>query len=115
MSTPDLRREKMAVTGTAGGGSGGAAAGRVREVVLEGVGHLVAMDKPAVCARHAAEWIALELERWRRDEAELESWWRKSLREKQVIDAEWQGFIDVTRKVDEEERAKEKARAKAKL
>ncbi len=36
MSTPELRKEKMDLTGVGVGGSGGVAAGRVREVVLEG-------------------------------------------------------------------------------
>jgi pimeloyl-ACP methyl ester carboxylesterase len=92
-SPPELRREKMELTGIGVGGSGGAKAGRVKEFVLEGVGHLVCMDKPNECATQAASWIGPEVERWREEERELESWWRKSAKEKQIIDEEWQSFI----------------------
>ena len=94
MSTPELRKEKMELTGVGVGGSGGQAAGRVREVVLEETGHLVAMDLPTVCAEHAASWIGRELGLWREEERELEAgWWARSDEQKQTIDAEWSSFI----------------------
>ncbi|CAK7217770.1 hypothetical protein SBRCBS47491_003283 [Sporothrix bragantina] len=94
MSTPELRKEKMDLTGVGVGGSGGQTAGRVREVVLEKTGHLVAMDLPTVCAEHAATWIGKELGLWREEERELEAaWWARSDEQKQTIDAEWDSFI----------------------
>ena len=41
LSPPDWRKQKMERTGTGVGGSGGAEAGRVKEVILEDVGHLI--------------------------------------------------------------------------
>lgn len=104
MSTPILRKEKLELTGTGVGGSGGEKEGRVKEAVLEGVGHLVAMDRPKECAEFAASWIGAEVKRWRAEEEELQSWWKKSLREKQLIDDEWMGWVNEAR--DEARKAK---------
>ncbi|KIH92577.1 toxin biosynthesis protein [Sporothrix brasiliensis 5110] len=94
MSTPELRQEKLDLTGVGVGGSGGVAAGRVREVVVEKTGHLVPMDLPTVCAEHAASWIGQELNLWREEERELEAaWWPRGDEAKQTIDAEWRSFI----------------------
>ncbi len=94
MSTPELRKEKMELTGVDVGGSGGVAAGRVSEVVLEKTGHLVAMDEPTRCAEHAAVWIGKELTLWREEERELAvAWWPRGDAQKQTIDEEWQTFI----------------------
>ncbi len=103
MSTPELRKEKLDMAGVGCGGSGGVDAGRVRDVVVEDAGHLVPMEKPTACALHAAAWIESELRTWREEEEELENWWRKSSREKQVLDDEWRGFIEETRKAREAE------------
>lgn len=85
-----VRREKMEMTGAGLGGSGGAAKGRVAEFTFEGRGHLIPMEVPGACARHAAAWMGPQLEGWRRDEAEYNRWARmKSLREKQTIDEQW--------------------------
>ncbi|EFX03400.1 toxin biosynthesis protein [Grosmannia clavigera kw1407] len=94
MSTPDVRREKMELTGVQVGGSGGVAAGRVRQVVLPTTGHLVAMEQPTACARAAAETIAAELVLWREEEADLALWWRRKDADKQVLDDEWRSFIE---------------------
>ena len=72
-STPEMRRAKMETTGTGVGGSGGAKAGKVEEVVLD-CGHLVGMERPGECAEAASSFIDAELGRWeiqerRRDEA----------------------------------------------
>ena len=95
MSTPELRREKMEMTGTGLGGSGGEKAGRVREVVLEKTGHLVAMDLPGECAEHAASWIGQDLVYERDEAAELAAaWWPRSDVQKQTVDAEWETLIE---------------------
>ncbi|KAL8392200.1 hypothetical protein RB595_002406 [Gaeumannomyces hyphopodioides] len=98
LGTPAMRADKLAVTGTGVGGSGGVAAGRVAEHVLEGVGHLVAMEKPTVCAEQAAAWIGLEIERWRKEEEELQIWWRKPGREKWAMDDQLKAMIGGPRK-----------------
>jgi len=70
MSPPDLRRQKVATTGTGVDGSGGFGEGRVKEVVLDGVGHLVPMIAPGKSAFAAAGFLAGELGRWRGEEEE---------------------------------------------
>ncbi|KAF2667974.1 alpha/beta-hydrolase [Microthyrium microscopicum] len=75
LSAPDLRADKMAATGTGLGGSGGEKAGRVKEVVVKNVGHLIPMIKVMETAGYAADWIGDELKRWRADEALLKRQW----------------------------------------
>ncbi|KAJ9142468.1 Alpha/beta-Hydrolase [Pleurostoma richardsiae] len=89
ISGPEQRRQKMDTTGTGVGGSGGTACGRVKEVVLEAAGHLVAMEAPGTCADHAATWIGRELVNWREEEEEHNAWCRKELLDKQTLDAVW--------------------------
>lgn len=83
----------MAVTGAKFNGSGGAAAGRVKERVLEGIGHLVAMDVPNLCADAAASWIGPEIARWEEGQREYEAWTQKSWVEKATLDEEWKRRI----------------------
>ncbi|KAJ9151339.1 Peroxisomal membrane protein LPX1 [Pleurostoma richardsiae] len=87
---PDQRREKMELTGVGVGGSGGAAAGMVREVTVKGCGHLVAMEAPGQVARHAADFVAPALGRWRAEQAEYQAWVTgRDDRAKQTLDEEW--------------------------
>jgi hypothetical protein len=90
LSTPERRKAKMEVTGVGVGGSGGTKAERVKELVLEGIGHLVAMEAVGQCADSAARWIGEELKRWNGDEEDFRSMWaKKSLSEKTRIDDKW--------------------------
>lgn len=89
VSPPVLREEKMQLTGIGAGGSGGAAIGRVKEVLLEGIGHLVAMDVPTVCAQHASDWIAQEMRRWWSEDKEWQEWKQKPDAEKVRVSEEW--------------------------
>lgn len=68
MSGEPLRDAKMAVTGAAPGGSGGAAKGKVKQVVGPNLGHLIPMEAPKLCADSAAGFIAEHLEAWRDEE-----------------------------------------------
>lgn len=80
-----LRRERTATTGVGAGGSGGIAAGRVKEVSLD-VGHLIPMERPTECADLAAQWIRDDaLVQWRREEDELSRWRAKSTEEKERL------------------------------
>lgn len=90
MCMPDMRADKLANTGVGLGGSGGVAAGRVREVFLEDFGHLLAQEAVNECADAAVCWLAPELQRWREEKESFRSAWsRKSKLEKQTIDEEW--------------------------
>ncbi|KAJ6444974.1 ISWI chromatin-remodeling complex ATPase ISW2 [Purpureocillium lavendulum] len=89
--SPSVQRQaKMSRTGTGVGGSGGAAAaGRVKEVVLD-CGHLVPMEKVAECADAIVPFLRDELERWRREKVEFERYWNKKSRAQQTtIDEGW--------------------------
>ena len=86
VSNPESRREKLETTGVGNGGSGGAKAGRVKDVVVEGYGHLVPMEATTQCARYAAESIAPEIQRWREEEADFQRWAKRTDSQKQMID-----------------------------
>ncbi|KAI9840690.1 MAG: hypothetical protein M1837_001366 [Sclerophora amabilis] len=90
LSTPKLRADKMAETGVGMSGSGGAKEGRVQQVVLEGVGHLVAMEAVVECAENAARWVGSEMRRWREEDATFRKEWGKlGRREKTTLSDEW--------------------------
>ncbi|KAF6795002.1 toxin biosynthesis [Colletotrichum sojae] len=93
LSTPELREEKMRLTGSGVGGSGGVARGKVAEATLPGGGHLFPMEVPDVAAKLAAGWIARGLEEWRREEEEFEEWTRLGEREKTTLTEEWYKHI----------------------
>lgn len=94
LSTPDLREQKMERTGTGVGGSGGAEADKVKEMVFEDVGHLVPMEAVARCATAAGEWLASDLKRWRSEEAVFKREWEaKDRRAKFTVSEEWKRNI----------------------
>lgn len=80
----------MEVTGTGVGGSGGVKEGRVKKIVLEGVGHLVAMEAVNQCADAISTWLGTELQKWRQNEDQFRSMWTaKTNLEKITINEEW--------------------------
>ncbi|KAI9775658.1 MAG: hypothetical protein M1839_000983 [Geoglossum umbratile] len=90
MSAPELRNQKMGATGIGVGGSGGAKEGRVKSVVLEGIGHEVAMQAAGGCADAAASWLGAEISRWKAQEEEFRAQWSKrSRRDKLVVSESW--------------------------
>ena len=91
---PEANEAKMKHTGVGVGGSGGAAAGRVKSVTYEGIGHLIAMEAVDRTADDAAGWIESELSRWREEEEEYEKQWRSRGRlERQMVDERWKEEI----------------------
>ncbi|KAL8988980.1 MAG: hypothetical protein Q9177_002037 [Variospora cf. flavescens] len=90
LSAPDLRESRMKSTGIGVGGSGGAAEGRVKEILFEDASHFIPMENVGKLADVAAGWIAEETERWKEQEEQFEAKWsRKSRLEKQTVSAEW--------------------------
>ena len=90
ISIPAFREQRLSKTGIGIGGSGGAKAGRVKEVVLESVGHLVPMEAVDESAEAVANWLTLEMQRWRKEEDDFHAKWnQKSRIEKQTIQEEW--------------------------
>ncbi|KAK7408738.1 hypothetical protein QQX98_009095 [Neonectria punicea] len=94
ISPIELQDEKMALTGSGLGGSGGAKAGRVKKVVGDENGHLIPMENPKFCAQAAAEWIKAELERWWVAERKYEEWTRRPEIEKKTLSEEWYKYVD---------------------
>ena len=77
LSAPLLKADKMAMTGTGVGGSGGVKKGRVQEHTFEGVGHLIPMEVVGQTADVCRDWLVPELERWRIIEEGQSNEWAK--------------------------------------
>ncbi|KIV98693.1 uncharacterized protein PV09_09521 [Verruconis gallopava] len=75
LSAPEARKDKMEITGTGVGGSGGVKEGKVEEVIIKDTGHLIAMEKVNETATIGAEWIGKRIEEWRQDEETLKRYW----------------------------------------
>lgn len=67
--------EKMELTGTGPGGSGGAKEGRVANVMVQGAGHLIPMEKVEESAQHVASWVGKEMARFWDGEKRTEAEW----------------------------------------
>ncbi|KAH6894423.1 Alpha/beta hydrolase family-domain-containing protein [Thelonectria olida] len=93
ISPVELQDEKMTITGSGLGGSGGIKAGRVKKVVGEEYGHLIPMENPNLCAQAAAEWIQAELEKWWTDQRKYEEWAKRPLAEKNTVSDEWYSYL----------------------
>jgi pimeloyl-ACP methyl ester carboxylesterase len=88
VSPPHLIREKLETTGVGVGGSGGAKAGRVKDIIHPDSGHLIPLEEPLFCAKAAAEWAKTEIGRWWEEEKTYEEWTKKPLEEKSTISEE---------------------------
>lgn len=94
LSQPEARKDKLELTGSGIGGSGGVKEGRVKAVVLEDIGHLLAMEAVDACADAAAAWLDQELQRWQKDERKFKEDWSKTPRiEKLVMSQEWRRML----------------------
>ncbi|KAK3316100.1 Alpha/beta hydrolase family-domain-containing protein [Apodospora peruviana] len=97
VNPPDVRQEKMDLTGIGVGGSGGEKAGRVKQVTIEEFGHLVPMEATTRCAEYAAEFIAGDIHVWREEDKEYRAWAEGNTdTDKQMIGREYfeQGWIE---------------------
>ena len=82
--------QKMAITGSGVGGSGGAAKGRVKQITLPKVGHLVAMEAPIETAKGAAEFIGWTMKEWRVEARNYDEWRKTGTKvSKQTVSEEW--------------------------
>jgi pimeloyl-ACP methyl ester carboxylesterase len=93
VSGSKLNARKVARTGIALGGSGGAPLGRVKSVTLEGVGHLIPMEDARRTAVAVSEWVGDEMKRYMEEMKAWEIWQKKSLAEKQEVDEAWKRNI----------------------
>lgn len=98
VSSPELRRRRLEVTGTGPGGSGGLARGRVKEAAVD-AGHLVPYERPKEAAQASAEFLDHELERWTAEEEDRRQRWAKlSRRERVDINDKWRDGLGVKSK-----------------
>lgn len=94
LSAPELREQRMSTTGVGIGGSGGAATGRVQQVIFEGAGHLMPMEIVGELADATVSWLAEEMEHWKQDEEKFQAQWScKSKLEKQTVSEEWKRHV----------------------
>jgi pimeloyl-ACP methyl ester carboxylesterase len=89
VSHAEMNREKMLRTGTGVGGSGGVEEGRVKDVTIPKVGHLIPMEDPEQTAGEVAAWVGGEMVRFREEMDTWEKWQSKTLKEKSGIDDNW--------------------------
>lgn len=68
-------QEKMELTGSGVWGSGGAKEGRVANIMVQGAGHLIPMEKVGESAEHVARWVGKEMARWWENERASEAEW----------------------------------------
>ena len=105
LSSPEGRKEKMNLTGSGIGGSGGAKEGRVKEVVLPEHGHLIAMEAVDTCADATSAWLGAELTRWREGEDRaMRGWLQKRKGDKLVVSEEWKKRVGEGSQGDKRER-----------
>lgn len=93
LSPKELQDEKMNVTGTGVGGSGGAKTGRVKAFNSQKHGHLIPMEAPTLCAELAADWIKTELQGWWAEEKKYEEWTKLSAADKVAISDEHKSYM----------------------
>ncbi|PIA89593.1 hypothetical protein CB0940_07467 [Cercospora beticola] len=86
---PKVARDKVSKTGIGAGGSGGEEEGRVKGVMFEKIGHLIAMETPGRTAETMADWVGKEMVIYREQRKRLEEWWAKPSKEKRSLDAKW--------------------------
>jgi pimeloyl-ACP methyl ester carboxylesterase len=67
-SPPTAQEEKMSLTGSGVGGSGGEAEGKVQRVVFPDSGHLLVFENVQESARASADWIEQWFRQWLVDE-----------------------------------------------
>ena len=94
VSPPERRRDKVKLTGTGPGGSGGLAEGQVVDIILPGVGHLVPMEAVDRTADEISKWLSQVLEIWRKnEEASKASRSDTSSRRNKMVNDEWMKHI----------------------
>lgn len=94
VSPPEFRKDKMEVTGVEVGGSGGVKEGRVKSVTLKGIGHLIPMIVPKMCAEKAMEWLKPELQKWEEEEDRWTKNWKSTGKmERRVLSEEFKKML----------------------
>lgn len=85
LTNDEVIEQKLSLTGSGVGGSGGRAEGRVASVMVQDAGHLIPMEKVEESAQHISSWLKKDLARYH-------EWNRKS-------EEEWEGKTGLQRTV----------------
>ena len=89
INRPSLQEEKMRLTGTARGGSGGEKAGKVKKIVIKGAAHLLPFEKVTETAEIVSTWIMGELSSYHSDEAFYKAHQSRKSKGGLVLSREW--------------------------
>ncbi len=93
INTPALQVEKLALTGTGVGGSGGEKAGRVTKIDLD-AGHMAPLERVKETAETLARWLEKELERFKKEEIFYRNYNSgKSERHMMVLSKQWMAGV----------------------
>lgn len=86
LTDDSIIEEKLAMTGSGVGGSGGRAEGRVDSVMVQDAGHLIPMEKVEESADHVGKWIGKEMVRfWDWQKKTQEEWGTKKGIQRSVL------------------------------
>ena len=94
LSDAECQRDKVKLTGTGTGGSGGLAEGQVSDVILPGIGHLVPMEAPDATAQETANWLERVLTAWKIEEETFSQAHRSKPKTHHLqVDDDWLHYI----------------------
>jgi pimeloyl-ACP methyl ester carboxylesterase len=93
LSGAELNEQRLILTGSGVGGSGGRSQGRVSAMEID-CGHFIPMEEPNTAAAETAQFIDREFRRWGSQKVEFEAQWRRKPRPARVtLDDEWYSHI----------------------
>jgi pimeloyl-ACP methyl ester carboxylesterase len=99
--------EKMRLTGSGVGGSGGRAEGRVANVMVKDAGHLIPMEKVEESADHIGKWIQKDMVRyWDWERKTEEEWGSKKGYERSVLSDRFVEELNAVMKPTEKKQSK---------
>ncbi|KAJ5308919.1 hypothetical protein PENANT_c013G04900 [Penicillium antarcticum] len=105
MSTPEKRAGLLKRTGTGLGGNGGAKRARVKEVVIQGTGHMLPLEMVAETANAVGPWVAQEIDQWQEIQTRMAQKWKNcSVEERLKISEKWMPILEDLLKPDEQKR-----------
>jgi pimeloyl-ACP methyl ester carboxylesterase len=99
--------EKMRLTGSGVGGSGGREEGRVANVMVKDAGHLIPMEKVEESADHIGKWIQKDMVRyWDWERKTEEEWGSKKGYERSVLSDRFVEELNAVMKPTEKKQSK---------
>lgn len=95
--------EKLSLTGSGVGGSGGVKAGKAKSTIVNATGHFAPFEAPMACAIPCVDWLVEAIEQFEQDEQFLKDYGtKKSEHGMLMVSQQWK---DVIRKPFQQKRA----------